>query len=120
MTGLFTSPHLVEFSERIRVNGNMIPPEALAEEIFFLKQLAEGWEQPPTFFELALAVALRHFRKSGVNFIILETGLGGRLDATNAVPKDIAVLAPTSSTWETPWKRSPRKRRPSSPPANRP
>lgn len=93
-TGLFTSPHLVEFSERIRVNGQMISPEALAEEIAFLKQLAEAWEQPPTFFELALAIALRHFRKSGVNFIILETGLGGRLDATNAVPKDIAVLAP--------------------------
>lgn len=54
MTGLFTSPHLVEFSERIRVNGNMIPPEALAEEIFFLKQLAEGWEQPPTFLSWRL------------------------------------------------------------------
>ena len=94
VTGLFTSPHLVDFSERIRVNGNMITPDALAEEISFLKQLAEGWEQPPTFFELALAVALRHFRKNNVNFIILETGLGGRLDATNAVPKDIAVLAP--------------------------
>lgn len=94
VTGLFTSPHLVEFSERIRVNGQMISPEALAEETTFLKQLAEAWEQPPTFFELALAIALRHFRKSGVNFIILETGLGGRLDATNAVPKDIAVLAP--------------------------
>lgn len=93
-TGLFTSPHLVEFSERIRVNGKMIPPDALAQEISFLKHLAESWEQPPTFFELALAVALRHFKKSGVNFIILETGLGGRLDATNAVPKDIAVLAP--------------------------
>lgn len=91
VTGLFTSPHLVEFSERIRVNGNMIPPEALAEEIFFLKQLAEGWEQPPTFFELALAVALRHFRKSGVNFIILETGLGGRLDATNAVDNTLVA-----------------------------
>ena len=94
VTGLFTSPHLVDFSERIRVNGDMITPDALAEEISFLKQLAEGWEQPPTFFELALAVALRHFRKNSVNFIILETGLGGRLDATNAVPKDIAVLAP--------------------------
>lgn len=93
-TGLFTSPHLVEFSERIRVNGDMIPADALTEEISFLKQLAESWEQPPTFFELALAIALRHFNKSGVNFIILETGLGGRLDATNAVPKDIAVLAP--------------------------
>ena len=97
VTGLFTSPHLVDFSERIRVNGNMITPDALAEEISFLKQLAEGWEQPPTFFELALAVALRHFRKNNVNFIILETGLGGRLDATNAVPKDIAVLAPHRS-----------------------
>lgn len=94
VTGLFTSPHLVDFSERVRVNGKMIAPDALAEEISFLKQLAEDWEQPPTFFELALAIALRHFRKSGVNFIILETGLGGRLDATNAVPKDIAVLAP--------------------------
>lgn len=93
-TGLFTSPHLVEFSERIRVNGAMIPPEALAEEISFLKRLSESWEQPPTFFELALAIALRHFRKNGVDFIILETGLGGRLDATNAVPKDMAVLAP--------------------------
>ena len=94
VTGLFTSPHLVEFSERIRVNGRMIPPDALTEEISCLKQLTESWEQSPTFFELALAIALRHFRKSGVNFIILETGLGGRLDATNAVPKDIAVLAP--------------------------
>lgn len=102
----------------------MITPDALAEEISFLKQLAEGWEQPPTFFELALAVALRHFRKNSVNFIILETGLGGRLDATNAVPKDIAVLAPivwtTSSIWEIPWKRSLRKKPPSSPPENRP
>lgn len=49
VTGLFTSPHLVDFSERIRVNGDMITPDALAEEISFLKQLAEGWEQPPTF-----------------------------------------------------------------------
>lgn len=93
-TGLFTSPHLVNFSERIRVNGEMIPPEELAAEISFLKQLTESWEQLPTFFELALAIALRHFQKSGADFIILETGMGGRLDATNALPKDIAVLAP--------------------------
>lgn len=92
-TGLFTSPHLVDFAERIRVNGEMIPQEMLAEEISFMKQLTEFWEQPPTFFELALAIALRHFIKNDVNFIILETGLGGRLDATNALRKDIAVLA---------------------------
>lgn len=93
-TGLFTSPHLVDFSERIRVNGDPIPPERLAEKITLLKQLTESWIQPPTFFELALTIAMHHFRENGVNFIILETGMGGRLDATNAVPKDIAVLAP--------------------------
>ena len=93
-TGLFTSPHLVEFAERIRVNGEMIPRDTLAAEISFMKNLAEGWEQPPTFFELALAVALRHFISNGADFIILETGLGGRLDATNALRKDISVLAP--------------------------
>lgn len=93
-TGLFTSPHLVDFSERIRINGVPIPPERLAEEITLLKQLTESWIQPPTFFELALTIAMHHFRENGVNFIILETGMGGRLDATNAVPKDIAVLAP--------------------------
>ncbi|MFR2287913.1 MAG: bifunctional folylpolyglutamate synthase/dihydrofolate synthase, partial [Akkermansia sp.] len=90
----FTSPHLVEFAERIRVNGEMIPRDTLAAEISFMKNLAEGWEQPPTFFELALAVALRHFISNGADFIILETGLGGRLDATNALRKDISVLAP--------------------------
>ena len=93
-TGLFTSPHLVEFAERIRVNGEMISRDTLAAEISFMKNLAEGWEQPPTFFELALAVALRHFISNGADFIILETGLGGRLDATNALRKDISVLAP--------------------------
>lgn len=93
-TGLFTSPHLVEFAERICVNGENISPDDLAAETTFLKNLTSAWENPPTFFELALAIALRHFLHRDVNFIILETGLGGRLDATNALRKNIAVLAP--------------------------
>lgn len=93
-TGLFTSPHLVDFSERIRVNGDPISDHDLAEEISFLKNLTATWDPAPTFFELSLALALRHFLKNGTDFIILETGLGGRLDATNAVPKNIAVLTP--------------------------
>ncbi len=93
-TGLFTSPHLVDFAERIRVNGEMITDNQLAEGITYARQLAESREQSPTFFELALLIALRHFKREGVNFIILETGMGGRLDATNALPKDVAVLVP--------------------------
>ena len=119
VTGLFTSPHLVDFSERIRVNGNMITPDALAEEISFLKQLAEGWEQPPTFFELALAVALRHFRKNSVNFIILE-GWTPLTPCPRISPYWPPSAWTTSSIWEIPWKRSLRKKRPSSPPENRP
>ncbi len=93
-TGLFTSPHLVDFAERIRVNGEMIADDRLLEGITYARRVAESWEQSPTFFELALMIALRHFKQEGVNFIILETGMGGRLDATNAVPKSIAVLVP--------------------------
>ncbi len=93
-TGLFTSPHLVDFAERIRVNGEMIPDDELLEGICFVRELAESVEQAPTFFELALILALRHFMKEGVELIILETGMGGRLDATNAVAKDVAVLTP--------------------------
>lgn len=93
-TGLFTSPHLVAFHERIRVNGQNIPDAALERLICHLRELTAEWEHMPTFFELTLALALLHFAEQEVDIIILETGLGGRLDATNAVPKDVAVLTP--------------------------
>ncbi len=93
-TGLFTSPHLVDFRERIRVDGTMIPEEALLRLLLEVRELVADWDPHPTFFELALAVALKYFKECGVEFLVLETGLGGRLDATNAVPKDLAVLAP--------------------------
>lgn len=93
-TGLFTSPHLVEFSERIRVNGQNIPDADVERLIGKLRGIVEGWETMPTFFELTLALAMLHFAEQGVELIVLETGMGGRLDATNAVPKDVAVLTP--------------------------
>lgn len=93
-TGLFTSPHLVEFQERIRVDGVNIPDEALVRHIRRVRDVVAGWDPIPTFFELVLAVAMLHFAEREVDVIILETGMGGRLDATNAVPKDVAVLAP--------------------------
>ncbi len=93
-TGLFTSPHLVEFNERIRVQGQMIPDDAAARLICRVRDIISDWEIKPTFFELVLAVAMMYFAEREVDIIILETGMGGRLDATNAVPKDVAVLTP--------------------------
>ncbi len=93
-TGLFTSPHLVAFNERIRVNGENIPDADAARLIEQVRQLTADWETTPTFFELVLAIAMLYFAEQQVDIIILETGMGGRLDATNAVPKDVAVLCP--------------------------
>lgn len=95
-SGLFTSPHLVDFRERIQVDGVMISEQEVADELTNLREIVADWEQHPTFFELTLAIAMRHFRSQGVSFIVLETGMGGRLDATNAIPKDVAVIAPVA------------------------
>ncbi len=93
-TGLFTSPHLVSFNERIRVNGEMIPDADVDRLIGRVRSIIEPWETKPTFFELVLAIAMMYFAEQEVELIVLETGMGGRLDATNAVPKDVAVLCP--------------------------
>ncbi|MEE1266561.1 MAG: Mur ligase family protein, partial [Akkermansia sp.] len=93
-TGLFTSPHLVEFGERIRVNGVNIPDADAARLIGKVRAVVQDWDPCPTFFELVLAVAMLWFAEQEVELIVLETGMGGRLDATNAVPKDVAVLTP--------------------------
>jgi dihydrofolate synthase/folylpolyglutamate synthase len=93
-TGLFTSPHLVTYRERIRVNGTMIPEEGVARELTRLRERVAEWENHPTFFELSLALAMRHFRDENCEVIILETGMGGRLDATNAVQSDVSVITP--------------------------
>lgn len=93
-TGLFTSPHLVRFNERIRVNGKEIADDEVARLITLVRDHVRDWETPPTFFELTLAIALLYFAERKVDLMILETGMGGRLDATNAVPKDVAVITP--------------------------
>ena len=91
-TGLFTSPHLVTYRERIRVNGTMIPEETVAAGLNQLRGLVVDWENHPTFFELTLALAMRHFLDEGCEVVILETGMGGRLDATNALQSDFCVI----------------------------
>ncbi len=93
-SGLFTSPHLVTFRERIRINGEMISEADVADALTRIRALTEGWDHAATFFEITTALALEWFQKKGVEVVALETGLGGRLDATNAVTPAVCVLTP--------------------------
>ena len=93
-TGLFTSPHLVTFRERIRVNGEMISEEAVADGLTTIRNLVANWDPHPTFFEVVTGLALKHFSDTKVEIVILETGLGGRLDATSAIQSDVSVITP--------------------------
>lgn len=89
-TGLYTSPHLLDFRERIRVNGEMIS-ESQVVELTELMRESLG-EIQPSFFEMTVAMAFRHFRDAGVNMAIIETGLGGRLDSTNVITPVLSVI----------------------------
>jgi dihydrofolate synthase/folylpolyglutamate synthase len=92
-TGLFTSPHLLSFTERIRVDGQEITEEeviSFAEEV---REAAEGMKDfSPTFFEVVTAMAFLYFRSRKVEWAVIETGLGGRLDATNIIVPEVAVI----------------------------
>jgi dihydrofolate synthase/folylpolyglutamate synthase len=93
-SGLFTSPHLIEFRERIQVGGQQIPEEECAALLTELRVLCERMETHPTFFEITLVLAMRWFRLRECELIVLETGMGGRMDATTAVPADVCVITP--------------------------
>ena len=88
--GLYTSPHLVDFRERIRVNGEMIPQERVIrfvqEERSFFSSLH------PSFFELTTALAFKYFEEAGVDVAVIEVGLGGRLDCTNIISPLLSVI----------------------------
>lgn len=88
--GLYTSPHLVDFRERIRVNGKMIPEDRVIrfveEERCFFEPLH------PSFFELATALAFKYFEEAEVDIAVIETGLGGRLDCTNIINPILSVI----------------------------
>ena len=91
-TGLFTSPHLITFRERIRLNGEMVSENAVANGLTTIRNLVTDWDPHPTFFEVTTALALKCFSEANIDVTILETGIGGRLDATNAVQSDVSVI----------------------------
>ncbi|MFH1029579.1 MAG: folylpolyglutamate synthase/dihydrofolate synthase family protein, partial [Pseudomonadota bacterium] len=96
-TGLYTSPHLIRFNERIRINGRCISDEALASLIPRVDEHAKGAATRPggqevTFFEFTTALAFECFKREQVDIVVLETGMGGRLDATNVISPLISVI----------------------------
>ena len=91
-TGLFTSPYVLEFNERIRVNGENISDEALGEITEYVKAFAEQMEDKPTEFELLTAIAFEHFKREECRYVVLETGLGGRLDSTNVIEDPVVSV----------------------------
>ncbi len=89
-TGLFTSPHLVEFRERIRIDGEVITEAEVGE--FLSRCWSKIEELKATFFEVTTAMAFDHFARHGVDIAVIETGLGGRLDATNVLERPLVAV----------------------------
>ncbi len=89
-TGLYTSPHLVDFGERIRINGEMIDQQYVVDFIKTYHELTEKVQ--PSFFELTMAMAFDYFTHENVDFAIIETGLGGRLDSTNIITPELSII----------------------------
>ena len=97
-TGLYTSPHLVRFNERVRVNGVAIPDADLVRQMEVVEDATqrrcEGGLRDATFFEFTTALAFAHFRDQQVQVAVIETGMGGRLDATNVITPILSVITP--------------------------
>lgn len=95
-TGLYTSPHLKDFRERIRINGAMIGQQSVVD---FVADHKHNFEQiQPSFFEMTVALAFDYFAKEQVDIAVIETGLGGRLDSTNIITPLLSVI--TNIGWD--------------------
>ena len=99
--GLFTSPHLIALEERIQINREPLPSEKLTEGLGLLRSITEtmaeeGEENAPSFFEIMTALALWYFHQEKVDWVVWETGLGGRLDSTNIVTPEVCVITNVS------------------------
>lgn len=95
-TGLYTSPHLKDFRERIKINGDMIPEQAVVDFTARIQPAIDNLN--PSFFEITVAMAFEHFAQEEVDIAVIETGLGGRLDSTNIITPEISVI--TTIGWD--------------------
>ncbi len=95
-TGLYTSPHLKDFRERIKIDGEMIPEAYVVEFISRIKPLIV--KLSPSFFEITVAMAFEYFMRQQVDIAIIEVGLGGRLDSTNIITPGLSII--TNISWD--------------------
>ncbi len=92
-TGLFTSPYIYRFNERMQVNGQQIEDKELCSITEYVKPLADSLEQSPTEFELVSCIAFEYFVRQNCDIVVLEVGMGGALDSTNVIPvPEVAVI----------------------------
>src|SRR5882672_10746068 len=89
-TGLYTSPHLKDFRERIKINGEMVAEDFVIDFVEKIKPLIETIE--PSFFEITVAMAFEYFAQQHVDIAIVEVGLGGRLDSTNIIQPELSII----------------------------
>ncbi|HDR68718.1 MAG TPA: bifunctional folylpolyglutamate synthase/dihydrofolate synthase [Bacteroidaceae bacterium] len=89
-TGLYTSPHLLDFRERIRINGSLIPEKEIAGFVANHQHMLDAIQ--PSFFEMTVALAFDYFSRMQVDMAVIETGLGGRLDSTNIILPEVSVI----------------------------
>jgi dihydrofolate synthase / folylpolyglutamate synthase len=89
-TGLYTSPHLKEFTERIRINGQEMPQQKVLDFVNTYREFVD--ELQPSFFEWTVAMAFHHFSEEQVDIAIIEVGMGGRLDSTNVITPEVSVI----------------------------
>ena len=90
--GMFTSPYIRVFHERMRADGEMISDGELAEITAYVRPFADAMEEPPNEFELITAIGFEFFRRRGVQYVVLEVGLGGRLDPTNVIEEPLLSI----------------------------
>ncbi|QES89777.1 bifunctional folylpolyglutamate synthase/dihydrofolate synthase [Rhizosphaericola mali] len=95
-TGLYTSPHIKDFRERIRINGELCSKEFVVDFVARIKPAME--KIAPSFFEITVAMAFEYFAQANVDIAIIETGLGGRLDSTNVILPELSVI--TNIGWD--------------------
>jgi dihydrofolate synthase / folylpolyglutamate synthase len=91
-TGLYTSPHLIDFRERIRINGEMISTDEVIAWVEDYREKNDDWKIEPSFFELTVVMAYDFFARQEVDVAVIEVGLGGRLDSTNIITPEVSVI----------------------------
>lgn len=91
-TGLYTSPHIFKYTERIQINGNPISDDVFSKYVFEISNLADANNIDLTEFEILTAVMFKYFADSNVDVVVLETGLGGRFDATNVIKRNLCSI----------------------------